>query len=157
MRSKYVHVRAYTVRAHNRLIRTRTYKFICKQCKQATTRETFGGRPLYCDVCRPPKKRPSITIVDSTASKTSNPSQTDNNLHKQIIEPPEIPIGFEATHYMINRDNQQIIPVRLIPKGKKGRFLVETGQPGKVKLEYEEKRGLFAGNSSIINCTLEPI
>ncbi|MDJ0718378.1 MAG: hypothetical protein QNJ54_29820 [Prochloraceae cyanobacterium] len=59
MSSKYVQVKEYTVRAHHRLIHTRIYKFICKGCKQPTSRETFGGKPLYCDICRPTKPKPS--------------------------------------------------------------------------------------------------
>lgn len=54
MPSKKVHVRAYTVKAHERVIRTRIYKFICEKCDQATTRESYGPMPLYCESCRPP-------------------------------------------------------------------------------------------------------
>ncbi|WP_088241914.1 hypothetical protein [Calothrix rhizosoleniae] len=55
MASKYVNVREYTVRAHKRLIRTRVFNFVCKQCNQSTKRETYGPRPLYCERCRPPQ------------------------------------------------------------------------------------------------------
>ncbi|MBO3464158.1 hypothetical protein G7B40_009875 [Aetokthonos hydrillicola Thurmond2011] len=59
MPSKQVHVKEYTVRAHQRLIHTRTYKFICKQCNQATVRESYATlRPLYCESCRPSKTKP---------------------------------------------------------------------------------------------------
>lgn len=54
MASKYVQVREYTVRAHKRQIHSRVFKFICKQCATATERETFGPRPLFCELCRPP-------------------------------------------------------------------------------------------------------
>lgn len=54
MPSKKVHVREYTVRAHERVIKTRLYKFICAQCDQMTKRESYGPRPLYCETCRPP-------------------------------------------------------------------------------------------------------
>ncbi len=55
MASKTVDVREYTVRAHKRLIHTRVFNFVCKQCDRATKRETFGTRPLYCEICRPPQ------------------------------------------------------------------------------------------------------
>ncbi|OWY65259.1 hypothetical protein B7486_42995 [cyanobacterium TDX16] len=57
MPSKKVFVREYTVRAHNRTIHTRLYKFICQQCNPPTERETYGSRPLYCEICRPPLSR----------------------------------------------------------------------------------------------------
>ncbi|MBW4614398.1 MAG: hypothetical protein KME21_14230 [Desmonostoc vinosum HA7617-LM4] len=55
MASKIIDVREYTVRAHKREIHTRVFHFLCKECNQATTRETFGTRPLYCEKCRPPQ------------------------------------------------------------------------------------------------------
>ncbi|MDJ0616645.1 MAG: hypothetical protein QNJ63_07830 [Calothrix sp. MO_192.B10] len=62
MASKYVHVREYTVRAHQRLIHTRVFNFVCKQCDRSTKRETYGPRPLYCEKCRPPQApRKSVT------------------------------------------------------------------------------------------------
>lgn len=84
MPSKYVHVREYTVRAHNRLLKTRVYKFICKQCDNSTEREVYGKCPTYCVECRPPKQpkqiemkgrriprrgrpRPRLTIVDKAS------------------------------------------------------------------------------------------
>jgi hypothetical protein len=62
MASKYINVREYTVRAHQRLIKTRVFNFVCKECDQSTKRETFGPRPLYCEKCRPPQApRKSMT------------------------------------------------------------------------------------------------
>lgn len=55
MATKTVDVREYTVRAHKRLIHTRVFNFVCKQCDQSTKRETYGPRPLYCERCRPPQ------------------------------------------------------------------------------------------------------
>ncbi|BAY41898.1 hypothetical protein NIES2111_62940 (plasmid) [Nostoc sp. NIES-2111] len=55
MATKEIDVREYTVRAHKRTIHTRTFNFVCKQCEQMTSRETFGPRPLYCESCRPPQ------------------------------------------------------------------------------------------------------
>lgn len=55
MASKLIDVREYTVRAHKREIHTRVFNFVCKQCDQPTKRETYGTRPLYCEVCRPPQ------------------------------------------------------------------------------------------------------
>ncbi|MUL39572.1 hypothetical protein [Gloeocapsopsis dulcis] len=60
MPSKQVHVREYTVRAHERVIHTRVYKFICKKCNKDVERETYGPRPLYCDRCRPSMTRTEI-------------------------------------------------------------------------------------------------
>lgn len=84
MPSKQVSVREYTVRAHSRVIHARRYKFICKQCSKPTERETYGPRPLYCELCRPPffrtekapsnKKRPRPVLV-----QTANATQYDSN------------------------------------------------------------------------------
>ncbi|MDV2997974.1 MAG: hypothetical protein N4J56_007679 [Chroococcidiopsis sp. SAG 2025] len=80
MPSKKVFVREYTVRAHNRTIHTRLYKFLCQQCSQPTERETYGPRPLYCESCRPlgtqaiedphhKKKKPRPVLVKQTKNK----------------------------------------------------------------------------------------
>lgn len=55
MASKLVSVREYTVKAHKRLIQTRVFNFVCKECGIPTKRETYGPRPLYCEKCRPPQ------------------------------------------------------------------------------------------------------
>jgi hypothetical protein len=57
MPSKTIFVRQYTVRAHERVIETRLYKFICAACSKPTQRESYGPRPLYCESCRPPLSR----------------------------------------------------------------------------------------------------
>ena len=69
MPSKKVFVREYTVRAHERTIHTRLYKFICQQCSQPTERESYGPRPLYCEVCRPSMSR----IVEDPKYKKKKP------------------------------------------------------------------------------------
>ncbi|PSB46853.1 hypothetical protein C7B80_11825 [Cyanosarcina cf. burmensis CCALA 770] len=80
MPSKRIHVQEYTVRAHERTIHTRLYKFICLSCSQPTERETYGSRPLYCESCRPPglraieapkykKKKPRPVLVKRVKSK----------------------------------------------------------------------------------------
>ena len=78
--SKRVHVREYTVRAHERVIYERTYIFVCKGCDESAERVAFGGRPEYCINCRPPKPvktetkpvkklpRPVVVRQDSQAS-----------------------------------------------------------------------------------------
>ena len=63
------------VKAHERVIYSREYYFICKECNRDVSRETFGSRPLYCLQCRPPKsekktdlgqkKRPRPVLVQS--------------------------------------------------------------------------------------------
>lgn len=68
MASKKVFVREYTVRAHERVIHTRLYKFICASCQQPTQRESYGPRPLYCEVCRPPVSR-----TDTSSLKKKKP------------------------------------------------------------------------------------
>ena len=55
MATKTINVREYTVRAHKRIISTRVFSFVCKECGKPTERETFGPRPLYCEKCRPPQ------------------------------------------------------------------------------------------------------
>jgi hypothetical protein len=68
MATKQIDVREYTVRAHKRLIHTRVFHFVCKQCNEATKRETFGPRPLYCETCRPPQP-PKRTLQESSRAK----------------------------------------------------------------------------------------
>ena len=68
MATKQIDVREYTVRAHKRLIHTRIFHFVCKQCNQATKRETFGPRPLYCESCRPPQA-PKRSLQESSKPK----------------------------------------------------------------------------------------
>ncbi|OWY63827.1 hypothetical protein B7486_50755 [cyanobacterium TDX16] len=80
MPSKKVFVKEYKVRAHERTIHTRLYKFICLSCSQPTERETYGARPLYCESCRPPswraledpkykKKKPRPVLVKRAKNK----------------------------------------------------------------------------------------
>ncbi|WP_317111447.1 hypothetical protein [Chroococcidiopsis sp. SAG 2025] len=80
MPSKKVSVKEYTVRAHERTIHTRLYKFICQQCSQPTQRETYGSTPLYGESCRPlaaraieaphhRKKKPRPVLVKPIKSK----------------------------------------------------------------------------------------
>ncbi len=45
------------VKAHERVIESREYYFICKECNRDVVRESFGGRPLYCERCHPPKPK----------------------------------------------------------------------------------------------------
>lgn len=68
MATKVIDVREYTVRAHKRLIHTRIFNFVCKECNQATKRETFGTRPLYCESCRPPQP-PKKSVQSSKMAK----------------------------------------------------------------------------------------
>ncbi|MGL4619968.1 MAG: hypothetical protein ACRCZS_13050 [Chroococcidiopsis sp.] len=84
MPSKKVFVREYKVRAHERTIHTRLYKFICQQCSQPTERESYGSRPLYCEICRPPsgridepnhrKKKPRPVLVKNAQASRSKKS-----------------------------------------------------------------------------------
>jgi len=84
MPSKEVFVREYKVQAHYRTLKTRVFKFMCKQCGQPTARESYT-KPLYCEVCRPPadrtdvaqhkKKKPRPVLVKGAkASKTKKSS-----------------------------------------------------------------------------------
>jgi hypothetical protein len=68
MATKQIDVKEYTVRAHKRLIQTRVFHFVCKQCNQSTKRETFGPRPLYCESCRPPQP-PKRSSPESSRAK----------------------------------------------------------------------------------------
>ncbi|MEA5577916.1 hypothetical protein [Anabaena sp. UHCC 0451] len=68
MATKTIDVREYTVRAHKRQIHTRIFNFVCKECNQATKRETFGPRPLYCESCRPPQP-PKKSLPESNRMK----------------------------------------------------------------------------------------
>ena len=154
MPSKYVFVNEYTVRSHHRLIHTRIYKFICKQCKQPTVRETFGGKPLYCDVCRPPKKSRS---KKSTTSSNNNNNKVTNNKQKSPQLRGKFLPDFQPTHYMIDRSSDNSTPVRLLPSDRRGRQIVDTGYSQRAKIEYDPKRGLLIDNSPAINLVLEAI
>lgn len=84
MPSKRVNVREYTVRAHERVIYSRWYNFICKQCNKPTERQSYGPRPLYCEVCRPPvsrrdaavkKKKPTPVLVKKAKASQAQKSK----------------------------------------------------------------------------------
>lgn len=62
-------MREYTVRAHERVIHSRRYKFVCAECKQPTERESFGPRPLYCSGCRPTVSRTDTTKNNKKRTK----------------------------------------------------------------------------------------
>ena len=68
MPSKKVSVREYTVRAHERVIHSRHYKFVCAECNQPTERESFGPRPMYCSGCRP-----TVSRTDTTNNNKKRP------------------------------------------------------------------------------------
>ncbi len=63
MPSKKVHVRSYRVKAHDRTLHTRVYKFICAACNQKVERETYATVcPTYCNKCKGSKaKRNRLT------------------------------------------------------------------------------------------------
>jgi DNA replicative helicase MCM subunit Mcm2 (Cdc46/Mcm family) len=79
MASKLIEVREYTVRAHKREIHTRVFNFVCKQCDAPTKRETYGTRPLYCEVCRPPQapKKPQQPATKAKPRPMTYQSNTD--------------------------------------------------------------------------------
>ncbi len=43
------------VQAHVRVIKQRTYRFVCKQCNEVVERICYPSQPKYCERCRPPK------------------------------------------------------------------------------------------------------
>ncbi|PSF30603.1 hypothetical protein C7H19_23575 [Aphanothece hegewaldii CCALA 016] len=52
MASKKIQVRSYTVKAHDRLIHTRSFKFICSFCNATCSRETYATAcPKYGNEC----------------------------------------------------------------------------------------------------------
>ncbi|QLE56166.1 hypothetical protein [Nostoc sp. TCL26-01] len=79
MTSKIIDVREYTVKAHKRLIHTRVFNFVCKQCDEATKRETFGPRPLYCERCRPPQ-------APKKSQQTSRKAKPRPTIYKSDID-----------------------------------------------------------------------
>ena len=162
MPSKYVFVREYTVQAHNRLIHTRTFKFICKQCSSPTVRETYGSRPLYCEECRPPKSK--------TIGTTTNPKQSKPSLPKRKIAPPthsasndsdqqETPSSFLPTHNLVTTASGEKIPVALVPTETQELFRVHTASNwGKNSpIEYDTKRGLLSLGQPLVTSTLEAL
>ncbi|WP_353931557.1 hypothetical protein WJM97_02935 [Okeanomitos corallinicola TIOX110] len=80
MATKIIDVREYTVRAHKRQIHTRIFNFVCKECNQATKRETFGPRPLYCESCRPPQPPKKSVQASRKAKPRVMNYQSDINL-----------------------------------------------------------------------------
>ncbi len=58
MASKKIQVKEYTVRAHEREIYTRIFKFVCSFCNEACERETYATScPKYGDHCKGNKKK----------------------------------------------------------------------------------------------------
>lgn len=91
MATKVVHVRA-----HERIIYTRLYKFVCAECKYAVERETYAVNcPKYCVNCRPPQPSKSVTrhgqvanMVKNLADDTSTPTKNGNgNLADSQVAP----------------------------------------------------------------------
>lgn len=80
MASKLINVREYTVRAHQRVIHTRVFNFVCKQCNEATKRETFGPRPLYCETCRPPQAPKKLQQPSRKAKPRPTTYKSDTDL-----------------------------------------------------------------------------
>jgi hypothetical protein len=164
MPSKYVFVTEYTVRAHNRLIHTRTFKFICKTCNQPTTRESYGGRPKYCEQCRPPKP---TTLKASTNPRRTPSNSPKRSARKQVNLPStngqltEL-IGsrdFFPTHNLVASGSSQKTPVALVATQQPGLFVVYTadnwGKPS--PLEYDAQRGLLSQGQPLVNSTLEEL
>ena len=53
MPSKKVHVKSYRVKAHDRTIHTRVYKFVCVGCDKKVERETYATVcPAYGNKCQ---------------------------------------------------------------------------------------------------------
>jgi hypothetical protein len=80
MATKLIDVREYTVRAHQRQIHTRVFHFVCKQCNDTTKRETFGPRPLYCEICRPPQVPKKSHQPDQRAKPRPMTYKSDTDL-----------------------------------------------------------------------------
>ncbi|NJL82105.1 MAG: hypothetical protein HC890_02385 [Chloroflexaceae bacterium] len=58
MESKKIHVKEYTVKAHERTIYTREFKFICSFCNESVTRVTYATScPKYGLACKGVKSR----------------------------------------------------------------------------------------------------
>ena len=159
MPSKYVFVREYTVQAHSRLIHTRIFKFICKQCSAPTVRETYGSRPLYCEQCRPPKPK--------TVKATDSPKKSQPKKPKRSIAPPHKiaglhsdtkvpPSSFKPTHSLVATTSGEKIPVALVPTQTPELFCVHTADTwgGNSPLEYDTKRGLLSQGQPLVNSTL---
>jgi len=162
MPSKYVFVKEYTVQAHNRLIHTRTFKFICKQCSAPTVRETFGSRPLYCEQCRPPKPK---TIKATTNPKKSQPKKPKRSItpsHKiagKHSNTEETPSRFQPTHNLVVTASGEKIPVALVPTQTPELFSVHTADNwgGHSPIEYDTKRGLLSEGQPLVTSTLEAL
>ena len=162
MPSKYVFVKEYTVQAHNRLIHTRTFKFICKQCSSPTVRETYGSRPLYCEQCRPPKPK--------TIKATTNPKKSQPSKPKRSMAPPhkiagkhsnreETPSSFKPTHNLVATASGEKIPVALVPTETPELFSVHTADNwgGDSPIFYDTKRGLLSQGQPLVTSTLEAL
>ncbi len=160
MASKYVFVREYTVQAHSRLIHTRTFKFICKQCSAPTVRETFGSRPLYCEPCRPPKPK--------TIKATTNPRKSQPKTPKPSIalssqkafnhsSTQETPSSFKPTHSLVTTASGEKIPVTLVPTETPSLFCVHTADTwgSHSPIFYDTKRGLLSQGQPLVNSILE--
>jgi hypothetical protein len=162
MPSKYVFVKEYTVQAHSRLIHTRTFKFICKQCSSPTVRETYGSRPLYCEECRPPKPK---TIKATTNPKKSQPKEPKRSIarpHKiantnSNTEVP--PSSFKPTHNLAATASGEKIPVALVPTETPELFSVHTADTwgSHSPIFYDTKRGLLSQGQPLVTSTLEAL
>ena len=159
MASKYVFVREYTVQAHNRLIHTRTFKFICKQCSAPTVRETFGSRPLYCEQCRPPKPKTIKATINPKNTQPKTPSRSIVSPSQKAFKDSflqEIPSSFNPTHSLVATASGEKIPVALVPTQTPELFTVHTADTwgSHSPIEYDTKRGLLSQGQPLVNSTL---
>jgi hypothetical protein len=162
MPSKYVFVKEYTVQAHNRLIHTRTFKFICKQCSAPTVRETYGSRPLYCEECRPPKSKIIKATSNPKKSQPQKPKRSMAPSHKQAgkhSNTEETPSRFQPTHNLVATASGEKILVALVPTQTPELFSVHTADTwgSHSPIEYDTKRGLLSLGQPLVTSTLDAL
>lgn len=76
------------VKAHVRIIRQKSYRFVCKQCNQVSERICFPSQPLYCERCRPPKSTLKVERPSTVKPKRKriNP-ETEKVVMQATVEP----------------------------------------------------------------------
>ena len=121
------------IRSHARTIYTRPVTFICAQCSNTTTRESYPGKtPQYCLQCRPRRK------------KSTNTSQEKGM--------------FKPTHYLV-APNERKTEVCLEKTNNPGWYGVRTALDwfsGSSIIQYHQDKGLISHDTALEGYSLLP-
>ena len=109
MPSKKIQVKEYTVRAHEREIHTRRFKFLCSFCHEPCSRETYATTcPKYGNQCGGVKQKCPRFDSKNSSSPTRNRQNNPRRCSVPGCDRPHHGKGYCSTHYLQYRQQQQL-------------------------------------------------